>query len=594
MKAHPNRADSASEPLLASSSSSSSYHDGTSAPPRGPLTVKAILSPLISSALACHAPGGGAADASSSAALDRSICSTVPSFDSASNSSPARAKKEPPPLPTSVGAPAAMARREANKEANYEATASAEGKAPAAAVGGGREDKSRRRRRDIVSPTAIALGRRSRTLPASARSSLSLPDLPELRDAHFDAPSVGSVDSDDLALRKSRGESIAFSPYRHLSHDCNYRHALERAYEDFGVERKLVVLNQKKQQRPRKSDGNGEKRARARANTCPEAAAATTPVRGSKSRPGSRSTSARRSESASAPGGRPPRHVLCQMGMAPPQTGIASEKATSRSAPATAKGAELCKLNRDRADPERLLSEMGMNVTSDDYCIEGEFAVRKDPRRRSSPPRERDCDRPSHDCDCNAPPEPACEDFGVERKPVRSKHPIREGTRRASVRRVRSLVRSGLAALGGHATDDSNAAHHRGHVVQGRPPRDATLKAKVLSLVRGTRSGVPDHIVAPLTPTSSEDDCAESPATPSPEEGAREEEPPMTPDDLRLLYRWQVARVRGADREAGAEEARPAPRTRSALPEDVLSVASSCGDRTAPVDNRRRRRLGTI
>jgi len=237
------------------------------------------------------------------------------------------------------------------------------------------------------------------------------------------------------------------------------------------------------------------------------------------------------------------------------------------------------------------LSQMGMDVTEEDYCIEGEFST---PSRGNRGNRGR-CH--SYDCNYNHPLEKEYEDFGVERKLVefrnlspteRDSNDKNKHTR--GIRSMKRVVRHGLKNAGNNNRSDgdvgSNRKHNHGHKVHdARPLSNKALKAKVLSLLRGkgAKGRVPEQVIATAITLA-----------PSEEDG-RDVDIEMTLEDVRLLHRWQSARsgLRDVAGRISVAEA-PVTTTNASMSgwrnkEDVMSVADSCGDKTLPVDNRRRR-----
>lgn len=410
----------------------------------------------------------------------------------------------------------------------------------------GRKDPSYRHRHHISpqnSPTAIALKKRFTSLPASFYS-------PSLSNTFNTEQAESNSGGDDLAIRKVRSEGI------------------ENVYEDFGVEQKLVELKPSQQVK-----SSNQKQTRGRTSTYPGRLSPRQEVKKSRRfnlKPISLAHHEKSSKMKSAPvdidtvsSSSLSRLELTQMSVARKERDGIS---TSRSVPTEAKLAE-------RLDTERLLNQMGMDVTEVDYCIEGEFTSIQNNR-----PKIR-CH--SYDCNYNHPLDSAYEDFGVERKLVNLKQPSEDNKKkRTSVRSMKKMVRGGLANIGNHNHSDgrdSNGKLHRGHphVHDVKSSNNNALKTKVLSLLRGNRQGtksnVPEQIIATIIPTSSEDNNVEC---------------QITLDDMRLMHRWQSARIRST--YGNIEVSRTTPSAGKRNVEDVLSITSSCGEKTAPMDNRRR------
>ena len=214
-----------------------------------------------------------------------------------------------------------------------------------------------------------------------------------------------------------------------------------------------------------------------------------------------------------------------------------------------------------RLDPGRL----GMDVTNDDYCIEGEYEVskcNKGSRHRSH----------SFDCNYNTPIDDKYEDFGIERKLIELK-----SHKHSNHSRAKKQVRINNK-LDENRKDDQQ--------VYGS---SSLWKTKVMSILRGGISGttnkpneardemIPGLIMASsFTPTSSEDEM----------------ECPLTPEETHLFFAWQHARFRNTTKVVVAPsptvEAAATTRVNKKNYEDVLSIASSSGDKTIPMDNRKR------
>jgi len=335
--------------------------------------------------------------------------------------------------------------------------------------------------------------------------------------------------------------------------------------------------------------------------------------------------------------------------------------ATSRSAPTdnmaeiAGRMEQLGEIERGMLDAERLLSQMGMDVSEEDYCIEGEFGT---PSRTTGSSRSyrhnyggggstgrtggndgnyggirNRCH--SYDCNYDHPLERAYEDFGVERKlvelnpssspPVRgptdkSRHARQHGRVRSPVRSMKKLVRHSLANIGNNNNNNNNNNNDQNQDSNVKSPsknnnnnNNKVLKTKVLSILCGKglmkqqRPKVPQQIVATSIST-----------TPSQDENnhmVMNDNVEMTLEDMQLLYRWQNARcgvrVRNyydsgsgscsnekminLDTDEGPTTTTRAAATTTTNPlgsamnfEDVLSITSSCGDKTLPMDNRRK------
>ena len=213
--------------------------------------------------------------------------------------------------------------------------------------------------------------------------------------------------------------------------------------------------------------------------------------------------------------------------------------------------------------PGRLLTQMGMDVTNDDYCIEGEYEVSK--RNKGSRHRSH-----SLDCNYNTPIDDKYEDFGIERKLIESKT-----HKHSNHSRVKKQVRTNT---GTSKSDDNRKDDQQ---VYGS---SSLLKAKVMSILRGGISSttkpnkaqgeiIPGLIMASfITPTTSEDEM----------------ECPLTPEETHLFLAWQHARFRHTTKVVVAPSLKATTRVNKKNYEDVLSIASSSGDKTIPMDNRKR------
>lgn len=428
---------------------------------------------------------------------------------------------------------------------------------PIAGSQGRKKYPSYRRNHNIGSPTTIALKKRSTTLPTSF-SSPSLSDMIQ--------PDFNTLGDDDLEIKKTRSEDI-FSRSRQTSahtYDCNYKHALENVYENFGIERKLVVLKPSQV----KNNSNMMHRPRGRTSTYPGMLHPKQEAKKSIYVPTTRVSS----------GPVDVDEVSVNPSLHYDEKHWAQRRKTKDSAPTETK---LSQLSLERLDAEQLLSQLGMDVKEEDYCLEGEFTTTTRPSRCHS-----------YDCNYSHPLESVYEDFGIERKLVELKRPdeMHDKKKRTRVRSMKKMVGRSLGNIGytnlADEKDSNRKHHHDQHVHGGKSSNNMVLKTKVLSVLRGNRHNrkdkVPEQIIATITPTASEDDAVDH--------------CPISPEDMRLLYRWQTARVRSANN--GGVEAPVARRTAAASAmssgnkmnyEDVLSIAS-CGEKTALMDNRRQRR----
>jgi hypothetical protein len=222
--------------------------------------------------------------------------------------------------------------------------------------------------------------------------------------------------------------------------------------------------------------------------------------------------------------------------------------------------------NRKCFDSERVLSQLGMDVCEEDYCIEGTYGTR--PYQQNYHQR-----KPSYGYASRL-------DVGGEASKDRPQ--VQEGRRRGSklgenikesMKKISSIIK---------LSDDEESEKDRGGHKQQQRHNDK-LGSKVLSMLRGHHKGnpsIPQSIT--ITPTASEDP-----------------EMNMTSDDLELVHRWQRARERARNREnqnspkTNQKTITPnaSPRTdRSAHKrnESILSIANSLiSEKTAYADNRK-------
>eukprot|EP00571_Detonula_confervacea_P007490 CAMPEP_0172316450 /NCGR_PEP_ID=MMETSP1058-20130122/28248_1 /TAXON_ID=83371 /ORGANISM="Detonula confervacea, Strain CCMP 353" /LENGTH=558 /DNA_ID=CAMNT_0013030759 /DNA_START=99 /DNA_END=1775 /DNA_ORIENTATION=- len=547
-----NKEDPAAEPLLAATTSSTatspSENNEVTAATSGPLKTL-LLSPL----------------------------SSLPRQSPAPNPSPKPKRKTPPPPLHSSIAQGTVHNPEGRTKQQQ-----------------GRKKDPSYRQRGFVSPIAITLKRRSTTLLPSCVSSTKLSDMIGTMQCNNASRGSLSGHGDDDAIKKTRSGGISSRSSRARSNNSNYKQSFDNICDDFGVEHKLVALR-----KPQLRDSKEHHRAsRGRTSTYPGMLRTPPPIQEAKIRAHEKKKSApvdidEVSRDPSCTTGKAQRssslHALGHVGMekVKPSNTIAAPRkgrdgnydvSTSHSAPTEA---ELRgELSWERLDTERLLSQMGMDVTEEDYCIEGQFIASS---RSNNDTQKIRCH--SYDCNYNHPLENAYEDFAVERKLVELKRPEQEEAHNnkilAGVCSMRRIVKNSLGNIGNNNSDgrESNRKHHNGHnhVRDKSPNNSKVLKSKVLSILRGgnrhnsTKDKVPEQIIASISPTSSEDnvDC------------------PITPEDMELLYRWQTARMQGGNNRLGSPMRTPLGKKNY---EDVLSITSSCGDKTVPMDNRRRHR----
>mmetsp|Transcript_21187 Transcript_21187/g.36427 ORF Transcript_21187/g.36427 Transcript_21187/m.36427 type:complete len:603 (+) Transcript_21187:100-1908(+) len=494
----------------------------------------------------------------------------------------------------------------------------------------GRKDPSYRHPNSISphnSPTTIGLKKRYPTFPAS----ISSPSLfNHLFHNKYDGAPVESSNgghNNNLEMRKASGEDAARGRAR--SYDCDYNCALESAFEDSGVtELKPSEVKKSTQQRTKdiiknnsrtspKLQGKKNKQSNSPATKLKKSAPVDVDAVSLSSsvsdlkRP-TRLESSRKMSLPRKPekdgklsnrqdankSQRSPSSPVDLISVSRTTLFLDDLKRTSsldkisspqkisstRSAPTEA---ELHELNQARFDRERLLNQMGMDVTEDDYCIEGEFASNHNNRHVRGRSQ-------SYDCNYNHPLDSEFEEFGVERKLFVNNQPPEECNEKKWTRaRWMKTVRRTLGKVGTkkhHNRDSTNNADKQSN------NKIKASKKKVLSVVGGknrpgAKSKVPDQIVALSSPTSF--------ATITPTTSEDHEDWAMSPEETRLLYRWQTARIRSHTDEIilppleqnRRKDSSSQGKTRNAI-EDVLSITSSCGDKTAPMDNRRRHKRG--
>ena len=648
----------AAEPLLLPGDNkmkvtSSSDHDegdnnGASSSPVGAsdnATKRGALKTILSSALAPR---------------DRtSTDSTVPITPDVS---PRAVRREllSPPSPAAAASPSRSPRGPMSKENKIFRPRSIINIPPSPPKSRGRKDPSYRHH---ISPTSIALNCRSATLP----SSFSSPSLSShLLEEHHGRSDEGGTDN-DVPIKKIRSEGVSSTDRRTVdgSYDCNYKHAISQVFEDFGVERKLVELkpshvaaatiagkqkakevkskpkssgllpksisNEKKKSTVRKSnpvdiDGVSDSNMSSSPHLTEEYDVMSKPCTSLANHPelnqmGMEQVSKTKLPKAiSSPSS--PRKVV----NVPTRT-RGEQISVTHSLPTESEIRSLRHV--ERLHTERLLNQMGMDVTENDYCIEGEFAR----KAHGSPLSQQDHGRDSaggnrgsrgraHSYDCNYSHqiEVAYEDFGVERRLVELHQPEldnnqgRHGDKKKHGKKGRSikkLVKSSIRIIGNTSLSDSEQPDQQ--------QKDGKFKTRVLSLLRGnagsssstkrrSNTRVPNQIVASFTPNSTKDND---------ENYDDVDEALMTPQDLQLLYRWQTARMMRSNNNAqqptnagggitkppnmeklaqssvGSSECvlpqiHESQNNSNVLPEDLLSVTSSVGEKTVMADNRRR------
>lgn len=315
------------------------------------------------------------------------------------------------------------------------------------------------------------------------------------------------------------------------SYDCNYNHSQEQAYEEFGVERKLIdkhlQVKQSSKSNRKKKQWIKLKRAASTNSTLPPKPSMSClkkaislgsyypssplPPSGKSSKKG-KST---QKESAS-----PPSTTCFNVNIKKGHHTL--NEGCSSSATASVSGYYSAPIETELCSRDRSLSQMGMEVTEDDYCIEGEYMAMQLP-----------------------PHQP----------------------QRLSGRRGASSIKD-LAPK-----------------TRSKSCSPKVLKTKVLSAFRGgnnttkdasgKKKKIPNQIAIGVTPSTSEDTAEDQ----------------LSIDEMTMLYKWQQARCRNAVpsfnttcNKDGSVQIETAIASKKS--EDVLSMTESVGDNTVLADNR--------
>ncbi len=382
-----------------------------------------------------------------------------------------------------------------------------------------------------------------------------------------DAESTYSYSSQDQLLNHNNCQ-VSRQLQSCSSYDCNYKYTQETAYEDFGVERKLIDKIKKKGQSSsasasaqESSEMRGKKKMkkkhwiRLRQSISAQSQAITLPSKptftglkkasslGSKGTlpPSGKSANPKRSQPAVRTGSAPRNFFQVDIKDLPYSS--------------TSVGGYYSAPIETELRPDRSLSQMGMEVSKEDYCIEGEYMASQFQQYQEQ----------KHSL-------PGCSNNqrkGDNKKPCESAFSMKELTR-------------GLEGL-----STRKSFSHK------------TLQTKVLSALRkGNNSdtttkdasrkkkNVPHQIAITVTPSTSEDTGCDD---------------HLSLDDMQLLYKWQNARCRrdfthfsssrsrggvvpcNTDGDCTSVETAISKKTS----DDVMSITSSVGDRTVSVDNRR-------
>lgn len=361
------------------------------------------------------------------------------------------------------------------------------------------------------------------------------------------------------------------------SYDCNYKYSQESAYEDFGVERKLIDKINKKGQSSsaqQSSERGGEKKkkkkmkhlirlrqsvsAQSQAVTPPNNKSLVTGVKKPTSHGGSPSTLPPSGKSSSTRKVVPPPAVVRRS--APP-TYFEVDITEGSQYSSSSVGYHSAPIETELR-PDRSLSQMGMEVTEEDYCIEGEYMARQFQKQEQQQRHH------------------TVSGYST------TNHKGRSNNKKANNESAFSMkeLTKGLEGL---STRNPSCS-----------PK--TLKTKVLSaLRRGNNSSdtvatkdaaasdkkkrIPHQIAITVTPSTSEDTGDDH----------------LSLDDMKLLYKWQHARSRrdvnqfsssrggvvSCSTDDNFNHVEMAVTKR--ISDDVTSITSSVGDRTVSVDNRR-------
>ena len=332
-------------------------------------------------------------------------------------------------------------------------------------------------------------------------------------------------------IRKPQQQKEQMPSYS--SYDCNYNHSQEQAYEEFGVERKLIdkhpQVKQSSKSNRKKKQWIKLKRAASTNSTLPPKPSISClkraislgsyypssplPPSGKPSKKG-KST---QKESAS-----PPSATCFNVNIKKGHHTLNGDY--SSSATASVSGYYSAPIETELCSRDRSLSQMGMEVREDDYCIEGEYMAMQ------------------------LPPHP-------------------HQSQRLSGRRGASSIKD-LAPK-----------------TRSKSCSPKVLKTKVLSAFRGGnnttkdasgKKKIPNQIAIGVTPSTSEDTAEDQ----------------LSIDEMTMLYKWQQARCRNAvpslnttcNKDGSVQiETAIAPKKS----EDALSITEkSVGDSTVLADNR--------
>jgi len=382
--------------------------------------------------------------------------------------------------------------------------------------------------------------------------------------------------SQDQLLTNNNNKTIISQhhpPSCSSSYDCNYKYTQETAYEDFGVERKLIDKSNMRQSSStpsathHESSGiiGGKKKKhwiRLRQSISTQSQALTLPSRKPPSFTGSlkKATSLGSASSTLPPSGKsftpkksPPPAV--RTGSAPPTYFHVDIKDGQYSSSSV--GYHSAPIETELR-PDQSLSQMGMEVTEEDYCIEGEYMARQFQQLQEQQQQQQE--HIVSGCSSN-------QRKGSNKKfseSVFSMKELAKGLEGLSTRKKpcspKVIKTKVLSALRRGSGSDNNAT------------TDASDKKKK----------IPHQIAITVTPSTSEDTGDDH----------------LSLEDMQLLYKWQHARCRNdfnqflsRRRVVSCNTDDDCTRVEMAITkktsEDVMSITSSVGDRTVLVDNRR-------
>lgn len=331
--------------------------------------------------------------------------------------------------------------------------------------------------------------------------------------------------------------------HSYSSYDCNYNHSQEQAYEDFGVERKLIDKPKVKQMSSKSNRKKKQwiklKRAATTNSTLPPKPSFSC----------LKKSTSLGSYYPSSP--LPPSGKLSKKGKSTQKESASPPSATcfnanikkghhtlngdySSSATASVSGYYSAPIETELCSRDRSLSQMGMEVTEDDYCIEGEYMAMQ------------------------LPPHPH--------------QPQRLSGRRGSKK----------------LNESASLVKDMAPKIRSKSCSPKVLKTKVLSAFRGgnnnttndasgnNKKKIPNHIAIALTSSTSEDTAEDQ----------------LSRGELTMLYKWQQARCRNAvpsfDTTCNKDGSVQIETSIAAkISEDVLSMTEkSVGDNTVLADNR--------